>query len=259
MSTRSTISRGWPPTTARAWIRIKVASYSRARSNLRSTAKGDCGFRRFFPNLAKHADEMCLLNGMHTDTAVHPQATIQMHTGNFPLSAAVDGRLDGVWPGNRKHRVARLLGDRSGRRRRDLRQFVPAGVVSGHADRRRGRQEQEELGRQHRQSQGLRRTAAPATRPDRRAQSRPAGARQGEPRARRDHRIVRAGVPHGRRRARDHGSDESEPQVGARRLWRRRCGARTSLAGNACSRGGSQRRACGLSSWAWEVGTSTTT
>jgi len=36
-----------------------------------------------FPNLAKHADDLCLINSMHTDLPNHPQATTQMHTGNF--------------------------------------------------------------------------------------------------------------------------------------------------------------------------------
>jgi hypothetical protein len=36
-----------------------------------------------FPNLAKHADELCLLNSMYTDVAVHGSATTQLHTGNF--------------------------------------------------------------------------------------------------------------------------------------------------------------------------------
>jgi len=36
-----------------------------------------------FPNLARHADELCLLNSMHTDVAVHGSATTQLHTGNF--------------------------------------------------------------------------------------------------------------------------------------------------------------------------------
>jgi hypothetical protein len=35
------------------------------------------------PNLAKHADDLCLLNSMHTDLPAHAQATIEMHTGNF--------------------------------------------------------------------------------------------------------------------------------------------------------------------------------
>jgi hypothetical protein len=36
-----------------------------------------------FPNLAQHADQLCLLNSMYTDVAVHPQAVIEMHTGTF--------------------------------------------------------------------------------------------------------------------------------------------------------------------------------
>jgi hypothetical protein len=35
-----------------------------------------------FPNLAKHADDLCLLNGMYTDLPNHPQAAVKMHTGN---------------------------------------------------------------------------------------------------------------------------------------------------------------------------------
>jgi hypothetical protein len=34
-----------------------------------------------FPNVAKHADDLCILNGMHGDSPAHPQAGIQMHTG----------------------------------------------------------------------------------------------------------------------------------------------------------------------------------
>src|SRR5882757_2906448 len=36
-----------------------------------------------FPNVAKHADDLCLLNGMATDLPNHPQAAVQMHTGSF--------------------------------------------------------------------------------------------------------------------------------------------------------------------------------
>ncbi|MCB1206403.1 MAG: DUF1501 domain-containing protein [Verrucomicrobiae bacterium] len=36
-----------------------------------------------FPHLADHADDLCLINSMHTDLPNHPQATTQMHTGNF--------------------------------------------------------------------------------------------------------------------------------------------------------------------------------
>ena len=36
-----------------------------------------------FPHLQQHADDLCLLNGMHTDTPAHPQASIFTHTGNI--------------------------------------------------------------------------------------------------------------------------------------------------------------------------------
>ena len=35
------------------------------------------------PGLARHADDLCMLHGMHTDVPNHPQAQIQMHTGSF--------------------------------------------------------------------------------------------------------------------------------------------------------------------------------
>jgi hypothetical protein len=36
-----------------------------------------------FPNVATHADRMCLLRSMHTDIPAHAQAFVQMHTGSF--------------------------------------------------------------------------------------------------------------------------------------------------------------------------------
>ncbi|MEM7603061.1 MAG: DUF1501 domain-containing protein, partial [Verrucomicrobiota bacterium] len=36
-----------------------------------------------FPHLSGHADDLCVINSMHTDLPNHPQATTQMHTGNF--------------------------------------------------------------------------------------------------------------------------------------------------------------------------------
>jgi len=35
-----------------------------------------------FPNIAQHADDLCLLRGMHTDIPNHPQAFVQLHTGS---------------------------------------------------------------------------------------------------------------------------------------------------------------------------------
>jgi len=47
--------------------------------------RGDSGLwiSELFPEVAKHADKLCLLNGMHTDLPNHPQAFIQMHCGIF--------------------------------------------------------------------------------------------------------------------------------------------------------------------------------
>jgi hypothetical protein len=36
-----------------------------------------------FPELAKQADDLCLLRGMYTDVPAHPQAFLQLHTGIF--------------------------------------------------------------------------------------------------------------------------------------------------------------------------------
>ncbi|MEM7014247.1 MAG: DUF1501 domain-containing protein [Verrucomicrobiota bacterium] len=35
------------------------------------------------PNLAKHADDLCVINSMHTDVPNHSPAFVQMHTGSF--------------------------------------------------------------------------------------------------------------------------------------------------------------------------------
>ena len=35
------------------------------------------------PHLSKHADDLCVLNSLHTDLPNHPQAAVQLHTGSF--------------------------------------------------------------------------------------------------------------------------------------------------------------------------------
>lgn len=39
-----------------------------------------------YPKLAKHADELCIINSMHTDLPNHAQAFGQMHTGSFQFA-----------------------------------------------------------------------------------------------------------------------------------------------------------------------------
>jgi hypothetical protein len=45
--------------------------------------RGGLWISELFPELAKQADELCLLRGMHTDVPAHSQAFLQMHTGLF--------------------------------------------------------------------------------------------------------------------------------------------------------------------------------
>jgi hypothetical protein len=64
-----------------------------AKGNPRKLLKSPFQFSRYgqsglwfpetLPNLAKHADDLCLLNSMYTDIPAHAQAIIEMHTGNF--------------------------------------------------------------------------------------------------------------------------------------------------------------------------------
>lgn len=45
---------------------------------------GDSGLwiSRLFPNIAKHADKLCMLHGMNTNVPAHPQAFLELHTGS---------------------------------------------------------------------------------------------------------------------------------------------------------------------------------
>lgn len=52
-------------------------------------------FSELLPNLAAHADELCWLRGLHTDTPAHPQAVVQLHTGS--ANAALTRPSLGAW------------------------------------------------------------------------------------------------------------------------------------------------------------------
>lgn len=46
--------------------------------------RGDSGLwiSDLLPETAKHADKLCMLNGMHADTGIHAQSFLQLHTGD---------------------------------------------------------------------------------------------------------------------------------------------------------------------------------
>ncbi len=52
-------------------------------------------FSELLPNIAQHADELCWLRGLHTDTPAHPQAVVQLHTGS--ANAALTRPSMGAW------------------------------------------------------------------------------------------------------------------------------------------------------------------
>jgi len=47
----------------------------------KQAGKSGMWLSELFPEMAKVADELCLLNGMHTNVPAHPQAFLQLHTG----------------------------------------------------------------------------------------------------------------------------------------------------------------------------------
>src|SRR5579872_5581309 len=52
-------------------------------------------FSELIPNIAVHADKLCWLRGLHTDTPAHPQAVPQLHTGS--ANAALTRPSMGAW------------------------------------------------------------------------------------------------------------------------------------------------------------------
>ena len=52
-------------------------------------------FSELLPNMAQHADKLCWLRGLHTDTPAHPQAVVELHTGS--ANAALTRPSMGAW------------------------------------------------------------------------------------------------------------------------------------------------------------------
>lgn len=52
-------------------------------------------FSELLPNIGPHADELCWLRALYTDTPAHPQAVVQLHTGS--ANAALTRPSMGAW------------------------------------------------------------------------------------------------------------------------------------------------------------------
>jgi hypothetical protein len=68
-----------------------------AGSKFKFKQYGESGtwFSELLPNIATHADKLCWLRGLHTDTPAHPQAVVQLHTGS--ANAALTRPSMGAW------------------------------------------------------------------------------------------------------------------------------------------------------------------
>ena len=63
---------------ARTFARLMASPFRFSRHG-----EGGLWISEVFPELARQADELCLLRGMHTDVPAHAQAFLQLHTGIF--------------------------------------------------------------------------------------------------------------------------------------------------------------------------------
>ncbi|MSR55968.1 MAG: DUF1501 domain-containing protein [Gemmataceae bacterium] len=66
-------------------------------SKFRFKQYGETGswFSELMPNIARHADQLTWIRGLHTDTPAHPQAVVQLHTGS--ANAALTRPSMGAW------------------------------------------------------------------------------------------------------------------------------------------------------------------
>jgi len=60
----------------------KVAKYMGSVFDFKPRGQSGLMISEAFPELAKHADDLCLLNGMQTRTNAHQMATVALHIGN---------------------------------------------------------------------------------------------------------------------------------------------------------------------------------
>ncbi len=65
--------------------------------------EGGLTISELFPNVARHADDLCVINSMNCDSFAHPSATIQIHTGSttFVRPSVGSWVLYGLGSGNK--------------------------------------------------------------------------------------------------------------------------------------------------------------
>ncbi len=66
-----------------------------SRFQFKQYGQSGAWFSELLPNIAQHADDLCFVRGLHTDTPAHPQAVVQLHTGS--ANAALTRPSMGAW------------------------------------------------------------------------------------------------------------------------------------------------------------------
>jgi len=66
-----------------------------SRFKFKQYGESGAQFSELLPNIATHADDLCFLRGLYTDTPAHPQAVVQLHTGS--ANAALTRPSWGSW------------------------------------------------------------------------------------------------------------------------------------------------------------------
>jgi hypothetical protein len=82
--------------------RLAVAKLLGSPWKFHQSGSGGLWISELFPEIARRADDLCLLRGMYTDQPAHPQAFVQMHTGvfQFPRPSLGAWVLYGLGAGN---------------------------------------------------------------------------------------------------------------------------------------------------------------
>ena len=135
-STRSIPSRHWPSTMARR-RREDIAGKKRAggfmSSPFKFAAHGESGvvMSELFPNLAKHADDLCVVRSMHTDRAQPRTRFAADAIGASPADAAEHGFMVVVRAGQPKTKTCRRTSPSVPGCRSSVRNCGPARFLPG--------------------------------------------------------------------------------------------------------------------------------
>ncbi len=66
-----------------------------SKFHFKQNGQSGAWFSELLPHIATHADKLCWIRGLHTDTPAHPQAVVQLHTGS--ANAALTRPSMGAW------------------------------------------------------------------------------------------------------------------------------------------------------------------